>query len=73
MYWLSVAVQLPTKPRALRSFKKIAAKINIVVILSTEGEAIGGGGAHWGSLIGAHILHLQRFIFLFLSSLSLCL
>lgn len=46
MYWLSVAAQLPTKPRALQSFKKIAAKINIVVILSTEGEVVGRGGAH---------------------------
>ena len=42
MYWLSVAVQLPIKPRALRSFKKIAAKINIVVILSTAGWSRGG-------------------------------
>lgn len=36
-YWLSVAAQLPIKPRALRSFKKIAAKINMVVILSSAG------------------------------------
>ena len=39
-YRLSVAAQLPLQPRALRGFKKIAVKINIVVILSTAGWGV---------------------------------
>lgn len=76
MYRISVAAQLPIKPRALRSFKKIAAKINIVVILSTAGWGRGGSGAHRRSLIETRALRLQNLISHFYSffplSLSAC-
>lgn len=62
-YWLSVAVQLSIRPRALRIFKKIAEKkINIVVILSTPGWSHGGRSSRHCSALGRYAIHVLKTI-----------
>lgn len=75
MYWLSVAVQLPITPRALRGFKKIAAKINIVVILSTAGWSRAESsprqqGPYWDTRFTSAESHLSFLVFSLPFSLS---